>query len=542
MPVNRRRNKDIDAKVPTNLYHDDTLGTHDENGMLISNANQWQSKKRNNTLRRGFRWKMNQICMRVFHLKLEVCMTGLSLFIMLLHLIGLGTKVESSNGAMIGQGLKRIITRPRPENNDNIRVQINGFTDNKSRKLSFQKSPKPVIVSPNANYGDLKLNFLAEGDNKTTWGRKLHIDKDEEMAGHVYTKVDYEKHWRNYDKYYAFDDDFVRNLRFEDKTSSCRTVSWHRLYNPNCNTFHETEIIPLKPGKNRFLGSGSYRAAFFLEEIFDPELAIKVQRFHDPNYKMDNYEFVRMDALIMERLTASPRIVDVFGHCAVSVMTEFFPKELDGLAVPWESRTRQRKFVEAQKEQKKTTPANKLTNESKLNIALQMAEAIADLHGFKDGVLIHDDIQLPQFLFTGKDNIKLNDFNRGEAMLFDEKKGEYCRYTNGAGGGDWRAPEEYRDGLLNEKIDVWSYGNNVYSLLTGLYVFYDVADYPEIKEKILDGKKTEIDPGYRSRSYIEGKLVEIIEKCWTENPDERPSIFEIVNDLRQIKKESSKHV
>lgn len=288
--------------------------------------------------------------------------------------------------------------------------------------------------------------------------------------------------------------------------------------------------------------SGSYRAAFFLEEIFDPELAIKVQRFHDPNYKMDNYEFVRMDALIMERLTASPRIVDVFGHCAVSVMTEFFPKELDGLAVPWESRTRQRKFVEAQKEQKKTTPANKLTNESKLNIALQMAEAIADLHGFKDGVLIHDDIQLPQFLFTGKDNIKLNDFNRGEAMLFDEKKGEYCRYTNGAGGGDWRAPEEYRDGLLNEKIDVWSYGNNVYSLLTGLYVFYDVADYPEIKEKILDGKKTEIDPGYRSRSYIEGKLVEIIEKCWTENPDERPSIFEIVNDLRQIKKESSKHV
>jgi hypothetical protein len=88
MPVNRRRNKDIDAKVPTNLYHDDTLGAHDENGMLISNANQWQSKKRNNTLRRGFRWKMNQICMRVFHLKLEVCMTGLSLFIMLLHLIG----------------------------------------------------------------------------------------------------------------------------------------------------------------------------------------------------------------------------------------------------------------------------------------------------------------------------------------------------------------------------------------------------------------------------------------------------------------------
>merc|ERR1712113_1075110 len=101
-----------------------------------------------------------------------------------------------------------------------------------------------------------------------------------------------------------------------------------------------------------------------------------------------------------------------------------------------------------------------------------MAEAIADLHGFKDGVIVHDDIQLPQFLFSKEGKIKLNDFNRGEAMLYNEDKGEYCRYRNGAGGGDWRAPEEYEDGYLNEKIDVWSYGNNVYAILTGLYVFH----------------------------------------------------------------------
>jgi serine/threonine protein kinase len=32
------------------------------------------------------------------------------------------------------------------------------------------------------------------------------------------------------------------------------------------------------------------------------------------------------------------------------------------------------------------------------------------------------------------------------------------------------------DGPLNEKIDVWSLGNNMYSLLTGLTPFYDTSN------------------------------------------------------------------
>lgn len=63
-----------------------------------------------------------------------------------------------------------------------------------------------------------------------------------------------------------------------------------------------------------------------------------MQRFGDTHYASDRYEFVRMDALIMERLTASDRIVDIYGHCAVSVLTEFLPKELEGVATPYASR------------------------------------------------------------------------------------------------------------------------------------------------------------------------------------------------------------
>jgi len=263
---------------------------------------------------------------------------------------------------------------------------------------------------------------------------------------------------------------------------------------------------------------------------------MKCQRFDDNHYEMDRYEFVRMDALIMERLTVSERIVDIYGHCAVSVLTEYLPKELEGTAVPYDSRRKQIKLLdEMKKNDNKIVPINDLDSLSKLEISLQMAEAIADLHGFKDGVLVHDDIQLPQFLFTGENKIKLNDFNRGEAMLYDEEKQSYCRYRNGPGGGDWRAPEEYVDEALNEKIDVWSYGNNVYSLLTGMWVYYWEEDYKKIKEIISKGEKTPIHPEFRSRGFIEDKLADIIEKCWTVKPNERPSIFEIVHELKVVK-------
>ena len=60
------------------------------------------------------------------------------------------------------------------------------------------------------------------------------------------------------------------------------------------------------------------------------------------------------------------------------------------------------------------------------------------MHNYKDGVIIHDDIQLSQFLWTDgtKTAVKLNDFNRAEVMLWDEENQEYCTFCNGKGGGD----------------------------------------------------------------------------------------------------------
>lgn len=130
---------------------------------------------------------------------------------------------------------------------------------------------------------------------------------------------------------------------------------------------------------------------------------------------------------------------------------------------------------------------NDINATTKLEWALQMAESIAVLHNHPEGVIVHgayehysfhemnagivpcavvslfcflqfiiffatlsilgrpsslsivlfclDDVQAVQWLITEDGNVKLNDFNRAEFMLYDEEHGEYCKYKNGPGPG-----------------------------------------------------------------------------------------------------------
>ncbi len=76
-------------------------------------------------------------------------------------------------------------------------------------------------------------------------------------------------------------------------------------------------------------------------------------------------EMIRIDAMVMELLSDSDRTVDLYGHCSTSVSVEFLsPRHHFSLST----------LIE--------TP-NALTPNGKLQIALTMAESIADLHGNK---------------------------------------------------------------------------------------------------------------------------------------------------------------
>lgn len=72
---------------------------------------------------------------------------------------------------------------------------------------------------------------------------------------------------------------------------------------------------------------------------------------------------------------------------------------------------------------------------------------------------------IEQWLIAPDGRIKFNDFNNAREPMWDGGKQKYCgkrsRY-----GGVWRSPEEFRGGRQDESIDVYAYGNCIYTLMS----------------------------------------------------------------------------
>ena len=145
----------------------------------------------------------------------------------------------------------------------------------------------------------------------------------------------------------------------------------------------------------------------------------------------------------MERLSASPRITDIYGYCGATSLLEMMPHEVNEIIQPGSGRANQTLLDRLDN----VYPKNSLTPYEKVAIALEMAEAIADLSGFPDGVIVHGDnhidqvsffdhgnrcqeflvLHRDQFLANSNGFIKLGDFNLASILEWNDEKGEYCK-------------------------------------------------------------------------------------------------------------------
>lgn len=114
---------------------------------------------------------------------------------------------------------------------------------------------------------------------------------------------------------------------------------------------------------------------------------------YEHNFEDAHFEHDRIDAVAMERLTSSPHVIDVFGFCGHSVLTEY----ADG----------SRLGELADKTKKKPL--------ERLKIARDIALGLADVHGIDgDGnaTFVHLDVNPANVVSVGG-TLKLNDFNIG---------------------------------------------------------------------------------------------------------------------------------
>jgi serine/threonine protein kinase len=245
----------------------------------------------------------------------------------------------------------------------------------------------------------------------------------------------------------------------------------------------------------------------------------------DEDFDYQDLEFMRLDTLVAERMTASPRIFAVFGLCGISSYSELalhgtIEEEIYGETM------RDDEDYDYEKH------GNNLCSVQKAEYCLQMAQAVADLHGHKDGVIIHEDLKADQFLWNeAKTAIKLNDFSRSVIVMWDDSTQDYCAYDENEQR-EWRTPEEFKwSHHITEKVDIHNLASVFYIVLLG-QAKVDAMD--DENDYLLEGGKVIFEQEAREKfSGAEAKLAEIIDWCQADNQEDRPSIFQVVKGLEE---------
>ncbi len=86
-------------------------------------------------------------------------------------------------------------------------------------------------------------------------------------------------------------------------------------------------------------------------------------------------------------------------------------------------------------------------------------------------------------------------------------------------------PEEYGYTDQTEKVDIFSMGNVIYSIITGLWPFEAHADVKQVQKNIILGIRPPIEN--ISNDPILSSLAEVIHLCWKQNSNERPTATQI---------------
>jgi len=304
---------------------------------------------------------------------------------------------------------------------------------------------------------------------------------------------------------------------------------WQETSFPNCNLFHELDFL----GKSRteefeFYAKGGYNQIFWLNEDDkedDPELVMKILKY-GTSYTDRNYDRVRRDGLILERLTPSPYVLDTYGFCGFDVLTPYADGGTFGQRMSsWRKGKR------------------KLSPKTRLKYAMEVASGLADVHDIDgEGMssVAHGDLKGGQYLFLNG-VIKLGDFNRGRFLRRNSTAPDTaCPYTIGKNDAAFRSPEEYEYLPQTSAIDVWALGSILYEILTGKEVWYD-TDTEKAQKNIRKGKLPKIADKYLDSEHpVDVALGEAIGMCYVFDPKERAKAADVASYLRKKLSELTK--
>ena len=226
-----------------------------------------------------------------------------------------------------------------------------------------------------------------------------------------------------------------RNREFDEECVAMG--SWQECSFPSCNQIHEVGLLDkVTTDEFHYVASGGWNDVFNLLDTslgLDPSLAMKIlspkrgikegQRLAD-KYKLRNYERVRQDAIILERLSSSKHVMDLVGYCGNVIISPFADGTLEDKI---------NKLVKTK------------VSIERLKLMVDAAKGLADIHGDDLPSIVHGDLTSKQYMFVNG-TLQLGDFNQAilikrnttstdKACQFHRKDAYY--------GFPFRSPEEY---------------------------------------------------------------------------------------------------
>jgi hypothetical protein len=76
--------------------------------------------------------------------------------------------------------------------------------------------------------------------------------------------------------------------------------------------------------------------------------------------------------------------------------------------------------------------------------------------------------------------------------------------------------------------------------LTGLYPFYDECRSKHIQKQVKNKETPYVNPKWKTRSFAEGVLVDLMKQCWAYEAERRIDIGQLVLRLREAVAEDEK--
>jgi c-mer proto-oncogene tyrosine kinase len=139
---------------------------------------------------------------------------------------------------------------------------------------------------------------------------------------------------------------------------------------------------------------------------------------------------------------------------------------------------------------------------------------------FENSLLI---ILLPIQRVSDTKTILIGDFGLAEDLYSRDQKQCEVRLPV-----KWMPPESLRNGVSNERTDMWSYGVTCWEVFSLGRSPYPGIENHEILQHISSGGRL------KKPTLCPDKLYEIVGACWQYNPRDRPSFKEMALTLRQF--------